>query len=321
MGLPPLDLTGLWSRAMRAAWLCFAMLAASLTTAWSDAGAVPRPRARAAQGARSHRGEKTEPPQSLGRPNNGHLAGAARLKNSRSITHREGAQGWALPALVKLLHRAADRVARKHRGSVLLVGDLSAKQGGWLAGHNSHQSGRDADVGFYVANSKGKPVNPKRFVAFDADGRAKDVDWARFDDVRNWRLVEALLEDRETAVHYIFVSNELKSRLLQAGTRMHASKDLLTRAAFAMLSPEHADLHDDHFHVRIHCPESMRSTCVEESQARSAGASGIGIAAARAGFDPSIPTSRSSDASGADSKDQPSTGLEPAKPGEIRTLD
>ncbi len=87
--------------------------------------------------------------------------------------------------LGRVLHRAADRVARKHRGSVLFVGDMSAKKGGYLPGHNSHQSGRDADVGFYVMNAKGKPINPKRFIAFGADGRARDLDWARFDDARN----------------------------------------------------------------------------------------------------------------------------------------
>ena len=62
-----------------------------------------------------------------------------------------------------------------------------------------------------------------------------DLDWAHFDDARNWLLVEALLEDKDVSVHYLFVSNPLKARLLQEGARRHATKEQLNRAAFAMM--------------------------------------------------------------------------------------
>jgi len=260
----------------------------SFTALRGDAGAAPRTR-KVASAHLAARGEKGEPPQSIGPPNSGKLAGAAHLKNSHTLMERDGAHPWGLPTLVRALHRAADRVARKARGSILFVGDLSAASGGYLPGHNSHQSGRDADIGFYVTNSKGKPVNAKRFIAFGADGHARDLDWARFDDARNWLLVQSLLDDKEAHVRYLFVSNPLKARLLAAGAKKHASKDLLARAALAMMSPEHADLHDDHFHVRIACPETMRGSCVEESIPRGTGPSHVGAAAAAAGIDPSEP--------------------------------
>ncbi len=37
-----------------------------------------------------------------------------------------------------------------------------------------------------------------------------------------------------------------------------------------MMSPHDADLHDDHVHVRIACPDSMRDVCIEESVAHEA---------------------------------------------------
>jgi penicillin-insensitive murein DD-endopeptidase len=218
--------------------------------------------------------DKPRGPLSIGAPNRGRLVGAVRLSSSKHLRARDGARTWGLPVLVKSLRRAALKVAGKHRGSVLLVGDLSAKRGGTLDGHNSHQTGRDADVGFYVASEKGKPLRLGRFVPFDARGNATGIPGARFDDARNWALVEALLADRRAGFRYVFVMDPLKARLLAYAAKKGVSEELRARAAAAMMSPSDADLHNDHFHVRIGCPESMRGTCVEESSAREEPAAG-----------------------------------------------
>jgi penicillin-insensitive murein DD-endopeptidase len=206
--------------------------------------------------------------QSIGAPNNGHLAGAIRLRGGKTLHQREGAHSWGLPQLVHLIHHASTEVARKHRGSQMLVGDLSGRTGGHLDRHASHQTGRDADVGFYVMNSRGKPMSVKRFIAFDDAGNARDVPGARFDDARNWTLIEALLKDEKATVRYLFITNALRGRILAQAAKKHAPKALIERAAAAMMSPNDADLHDDHVHVRISCPETMRDVCVEESVAR-----------------------------------------------------
>jgi penicillin-insensitive murein endopeptidase len=231
------------------------------------------------------KGEKEKGPLSIGAPNRGRLVGGVRLKASKQLALREGARTWGLPVLVRALQRAAGRVAKKHGRSTLLVGDLSARKGGQLDGHNSHQTGRDADVGFYAMNSKGKPVPLQRFVAFDAKGEAAAPSWLRFDDARNWALVEALLEDKEAGVRYLFVSNALRGRLLAYAAKKRVSQELLTRAAAALMSPKDADLHDDHFHVRVACPEAMRGACAEESWAREGGAPSL-----EAGRDPAGPS-------------------------------
>jgi penicillin-insensitive murein endopeptidase len=207
--------------------------------------------------------------QSIGSPNRGRLTGGMRLRPTKHIEIRPYARTWGLPELVRLLRRASEEVAKKHSGSVLYVGDLAAKAGGPIDGHNSHQSGRDVDIGFFAANTKGRPVHMKRFIAFDASGKApKDVSWVRFDDARNWSLVEALVNDPNAGVRYIFVSNALRARLLGYAAKKQVPKDVIARVAAAMMSPREADLHDDHFHVRIACPESMIPGCSEESSAR-----------------------------------------------------
>ena len=114
-------------------------------------------------------------PLSIGAPNAGHLQGAMLLKGSRTLKQKDGSHSWALPELVRVLQRASAKVAKKHKNSVMLVGDLSGRTGGFLERHGSHQSGRDADVGFYVTNSKGKPVNVRHFVAFDGSGKGREL--------------------------------------------------------------------------------------------------------------------------------------------------
>ena len=56
-----------------------------------------------------------------------------------------------------------------------------------MAGHRSHQSGRDADVGFYVLDAHGKRVTPDHFIHFDAAGDAQ----LRIELEEKPRLVEA----------------------------------------------------------------------------------------------------------------------------------
>ncbi len=215
-------------------------------------------------GGSSHKGARKQA-RSIGSPNRGKLEGAVLLHGGKHLKQRTGARSWGTPQLVGLLKRASAKVARKHRGAMMLVGDLSAREGGHLDRHNSHQSGRDADVAFYASNSKGKPLTLKRFVAFDGDAKAKDHPSARFDDAMNWALVEALLKDDKVSVRFLFVSNPLRARLLAYAAKKNVSKDLITRAASVMMSPPDADLHDDHVHVRIACPETMKDTCVEDA--------------------------------------------------------
>ena len=95
---------------------------------------------------------------SVGLPNAGWQIRAKQLKKSPSlwIQDKSVPYSYGHPALVLMLNRTAKQIARQNPGSVLLVGDLSREYGGPPAGHRSHQSGRDADVGFFVTDAKGR---------------------------------------------------------------------------------------------------------------------------------------------------------------------
>lgn len=200
--------------------------------------------------------------QSVGSPNEGHLVGGVKLESKpylRVLPGRE--ERWGLPELVGLLDRSARRVDRRFPGSTLGVGDLSRRGGGDVMGHQSHESGRDADVAFYLRDARGKQVAAPHMSPIDDTGRATAVSGAAFDDARNWALLEAWLTDPSTRINRVFVAEHLRDRLLAHARRAGVSAALRARASEVLLQPKTA-AHDDHFHVRIGCPRNQEG-CLE----------------------------------------------------------
>jgi len=205
---------------------------------------------------------------SVGHPNAGWQLRAKKLRRDRRLKIKLGSVGKAYghPALVLMLKRSARQVARAAPGSVMLIGDLSSRDGGPLSGHTSHQSGRDADVGFYALDARGRRAVLDRFVAFGADGRARDGSGLVFDDWRNWLLLQAWAKDHRAGLSHIFVATPLKQRLLAWARARPAFRQYADAVAALLKQPENTSPHDDHFHVRIACPKRQKPICHEESR-------------------------------------------------------
>jgi penicillin-insensitive murein DD-endopeptidase len=203
---------------------------------------------------------------SIGSPTDGKLDGGERVHTSRALRiapgYSEHDVRWGLPALTQMIEHAAGQVAKKYPGSVMNLGHLSRQHGGELDHHASHESGRDADIGFYV-NSGGKPYLADRFMAFGEDGKAAHNKAVSFDTARNWALVSELLTDPKARVTHIFVASPLRDKLLGYAKQAGAHPDIRERAAMVLAQPHGALPHDDHFHVRIGCPSRMEG-CVED---------------------------------------------------------
>jgi penicillin-insensitive murein endopeptidase len=166
--------------------------------------------------------------------------------------------------LTQLLERAARRVAFRLPGVRLSLGELSGKEGGDIGGHNSHESGRDADVGFFTRLADGRPYSGTAFAEFDAAGRGLAPNGGlRFDDARNWELVSKLVDDNEARVQYIFVSRGIRQRLLREALRSKAPAEVISRAQAVLVEPAHGNPHRSHFHVRIYCPPADRPLCLD----------------------------------------------------------
>jgi penicillin-insensitive murein endopeptidase len=203
-----------------------------------------------------------------GHPNDGWQRRGKRLRPTPEL-HLRGASKdrvYAHPALVLMLGRSARDVAKAAPGSVLLVGDLSARDGGPISGHRSHQSGRDADVAFYVTDLHGKRLPSTEYVPFDGDGRAKDGRPLLFDDERNWLLVQSWARDLRAGLSHIFVSWPLRDRLLKYARSQPRFAPYVLQATALLKQPEKGEAHDDHFHVRITCPKEEEEICRAESK-------------------------------------------------------
>jgi penicillin-insensitive murein endopeptidase len=209
--------------------------------------------------------------RSLGSPTEGHLLGGTHLEEAPYLrvvpAYAAGDVRWGLEPLVTMIDRAARQVRRQFPDAVTSVGHLSREGGGEIDRHHSHESGRDADIGFFVRTSGGRQLLAPHFVAFRGDGTAASWPGAFFDDARNWLLVAALVTDPEAHVTHLFVAAPLRARLLGYAERMGVAPALRIRAAEVLQQPRGALPHDDHFHVRIGCPPRM-SGCVENPAAR-----------------------------------------------------
>ena len=161
-----------------------------------------------------------------------------------------------------MIDHGARSVRKQFPDSVLSVGHVSRRGGGEVDMHASHESGRDADLGFYVVNQQGKSIFAEHFVAFREDGTAPSWPGAKFDDARNWALISSLVTDPRAHVSHIFVASPLRTRLLTYAQRQGAPYATRVRASEVMAQPRAGLPHDDHFHVRISCPGGMEG-CVE----------------------------------------------------------
>lgn len=187
-----------------------------------------------------------------------------------TTTQRQRGTNFGAQELVGALLRAADAVAARYPEAVLQVGNMAKGGGGDLPWSVSHNNGRDVDLAFYLVAPDGSQPPLDDLIRLDANGRPADRPLPlRFDPGRNWTLVKSLLTDPSIEPQYIFVANPLKTMLLQYAKSHREPKALLSKADAVLRQPIGALPHDDHFHVRIHCPSSnVAEGCVDTGRVR-----------------------------------------------------
>jgi penicillin-insensitive murein DD-endopeptidase len=188
-----------------------------------------------------------------GRPNAGGLQSWRAVAERAYVRIKRGSEErvWGQPLLLTLVRRGARAAAAAVPGSVALVGDLSAREGGPLSGHASHQAGRDADVALFVSDTHGRPVMLEAFEPFGADGRSLTNPAHVLDVYRNWLLLREWLSELRVVVSHVFISAEIRQLLLEYGRQSPEFARLVPLAA-QVLRPH--PMHADHFHLRIESP-------------------------------------------------------------------
>ncbi len=174
----------------------------------------------------------------IGTPTRGALWDAVELKSSEAI-ERAGGYPFGTATTVASIERAVRQVRRCHADTPsLYVGDLSREHGGWLRPHRSHQSGLDADLGYYY---RGPATWYQRATT------------ANLDAPRTWTLIRALIEGGN--VDTIFVDRSIQG-LLKAHVATLPENERPPEGTFQ--SPmkrdaiiQHAWGHATHLHVRF----------------------------------------------------------------------
>jgi len=153
-----------------------------------------------------------------------------------------------------IVSEAAAHVRKHHPEAVVRLGNFGRAGGGDIPYSFSHNSGRDADLGFFLRDSQGKAAVPPDLVSIGPDGRSRGEDGTyRFDVERNWRLVEGLVRAAGDQLQYLFLSNPLRRRLLERAEQVGTPDRIRRRARAVLHQPSGSLPHDDHFHVRIYC--------------------------------------------------------------------
>ena len=173
---------------------------------------------------------------------------------------------WGNARLVSAVQNAAAKVlAQSPDAPPLVVGDLSARWGGKLSGHNSHRTGRDVDLLWYFTTPAGVPVQSPGFVHVESDGLAKVFEtgeYVRLDVPRQWQLFRELLLDQNALVQWMFVSREVEALLVEYARARETDLELIWRAETVMLQPGDSAPHGDHVHLRVACtPEETVYGC------------------------------------------------------------
>ena len=208
---------------------------------------------------------------SVGVPHHGVQTGARELPVRGTGFRRlrpKSPNYWGNERLVALIERVARAVHEKKPGGYpMLVGDLSARRGGKIPGHNSHRTGRDVDFLWYVTTPSGAPIPNPGFVKIGTDGIAKvhgrgDPEFVRLDVERQWLQVRELLTAPEAKIQWIFASRSVEALLIDYARARGEPDELVWHAETVLLQPGDSSPHDDHFHVRIACtPDEAVAGC------------------------------------------------------------
>lgn len=165
----------------------------------------------------------------------------------RDVQHIFGTQ-----PMITMLEKTAADISKKYPGrDRLQIEEISAKEGGDIEGHGSHENGQDVDIQFYKANSIEHDPIAKRQKYADSmvvDGKVS----SNFDVERNWELMKAL--HRHGNVQKIFIDQVLKNQLCNYAK---STKDYAANVN-VLRSLRHVENHQDHIHVRLRCPSSAK---------------------------------------------------------------
>jgi murein endopeptidase len=189
--------------------------------------------------------------QSIGQPWSGELRNPAQLAEGDGYVIRRPWRSFGTRTTVDFVqHAIADIRDRFPDTHVLAIGDISAKDGGAITEHHSHQSGRDADIGLIY---KEQPAGfPQNFVKATEDNLDCAATYALLSDFAETARLDG-------GAQVIFLDYNVQGMLYRWAKDAGVEDDKLERlfeyphrGSSALV--HHYPNHDNHMHVRFKCP-------------------------------------------------------------------
>ncbi len=179
---------------------------------------------------------------SFGSPNAGQLWGGVQLPEGEGWVRVDAAHAWGTEETVAALIACVEAVRAEFPNTPpVRIGHLSAREGGRLSPHLSHQSGRDADVGYYYLGGQ----------RWYARATAQNLDRAR-----TWAFVRALitLSDVEMILIDAGLQALLREHALAIGEDPTWVAGIFRGGGGLPPLVRHARGHTTHLHVRFFSP-------------------------------------------------------------------
>lgn len=186
---------------------------------------------------------------SIGSPDAGALWGGVQMKSGPYWEVVPGAHAWGTKETIDDLVHCIQKVNEEFPGSPkMFIGDISAKHGGHLYPHVSHQAGRDADVSYYYLHGEGR---------WYLRATAENLDRAR-----TWAFVRAVITD--TDVDLILMDRSIKKLLEDYALSIGEDPTWLNDVFHGRpgkLGPLiiHWPGHMTHMHVRFYSPVAQQT--------------------------------------------------------------
>lgn len=186
------------------------------------------------------------PSISVGRANRGSLQHGEQLPPHRAYVVRNPRRSWGTNETISALMEGFDHM-REHFSDLprVRVHDLSLEEGGSIDDHRSHQSGRDADIGYYHTGCR----RDCEYQSFRA---------SNLDVERQWELLNYWIEG--DMVQYIFMDYAYQEVMYEWLEERGESRSRLSRVFqyprgrdVASGVIRHEPNHADHMHVRFEC--------------------------------------------------------------------
>ncbi len=186
-------------------------------------------------------------PIALGPPNAGRLFNGVRMPDGERWKLTDPGNAYGTQETIDSIVRAVDKVhaAFPEGTPKVIIGHISAKGGGRLKPHKSHQAGRDVDLSYFYKDQKGWYT-----VANEQN----------LDRARSWAFIRAFVEDPN--VEMILVDTSIQRLLREHALAQGEDPDFVDRVFQVSQKSKrpivrHVRGHATHIHVRFFSPNAQ----------------------------------------------------------------